>query len=189
MECYNLWERGDNLSKQLSWLSFVFYLFQIAGYRYSSISKSVELEEGLVIEGLRTELQKLYREHFFKTICLSGKLAPFYSEVKKEHREESYISAVEYYNYRSAIIKFRIFAHNLPVEKGRWEGIDKTERKCKKCIDNDIGDEKHYILYCNTPDIAKLRTMFFKDNNLARIRSECHHLLKEFWPQVKVLHS
>ena len=56
----------------------------------------------------------------------------------------------------------------------RWEGIDKTELKCKKCINNDVGDEKHNILYCNAPDIAKLRTMFFKDNNkLARIRSEC----------------
>ena len=122
---------------------------------------------------MRTELQKLYRQHFFKTITLSGKLAPIYSEVKKENREESYISAVEYCKYRSAITKFRISAHNLPVERGRWEGIDKTERKCKKCINNDVGDEKHYILYCNAPDIAKLRTMFFRDNKLARIRSEC----------------
>ena len=52
MECYNLWECGDNLSKQSCWLSSVFYLFQIAGYRYSSISRYAELEEGLVIESL-----------------------------------------------------------------------------------------------------------------------------------------
>ena len=33
---------------------------------------------------------------------------------------------------------------------------------------------KNYIfLCCNAPDIAKLRTMFFKDNKLERIRSEC----------------
>ena len=38
MECYNLLKRGDNLSKQLSWLLSVFYLFQTAGYGYSSIS-------------------------------------------------------------------------------------------------------------------------------------------------------
>ena len=75
--------------------------------------------------------------------------------------------------YRSAITKFRISAHDLPIEKGRWEGIDKTERKCKKCINNYAGDEKHYILHYNAPDIAKLRTMFFKDNKPARIRSEC----------------
>ena len=91
MECYNLWERGDNLSKELSWLSSVFYLFQIAGCRYSSISRYVELDEGLVIESLRTELQKLYRQHCFKTISLSGKLAPIYSNVKNESIEKSFI--------------------------------------------------------------------------------------------------
>ena len=95
---------------------------------------------------MRTELQKLYCQHFFKTISLSGKLAPIYSKVKKDYRKESYISAAEYCKHRSAITKFRISAHNVPVEKDRWEGIDKTERKCKKCINNDVGDEKHYTL-------------------------------------------
>ena len=38
---------------------------------------------------------------------------------------------------------------------------------------NDVGEEKHSVLYCNAPAIAKLRTMFFKDNKLARIQSEC----------------
>ena len=98
MECHNLWKREDNMSKQLSWLSSVFYLFQIALNRCSSMSRYVE-EQGLVIESLQTELQKLYRQHFFKTISLSGKLAPICSKVKKEYREEFYISTVEYYNY------------------------------------------------------------------------------------------
>ena len=148
-------------------------LISIAGYRCSSISRYFELEEGLVLENLRTELQKLYRQHFSKAISLSGKLAPIYPKVKKEYREESYISVVEYHKYRSAITRFRISAHNLPLEKGRWEGINKTERKCKKCINNDVGDEKHYILHCNAPDVVKLRAMFSKDNKLVRIPSEC----------------
>ena len=118
MECSNLWKRGDNLSKQLSWISSVFYLFRIAGYRYSSISRYFELEEGLVLKSSQTELQKIYRHHFFKTI-LFGKLALIYSKVKKGDREESFISAVEYYKYRSAITRFRISVHHLPLEKGR----------------------------------------------------------------------
>ena len=66
-ECYNLWKCEDNPSKKLSWLSSVLYLFRIAGYRYSLIPRYFELEEGLVIANLRTELQKLYRQYFFKT--------------------------------------------------------------------------------------------------------------------------
>ena len=112
MECHNLWKREDNMSKQLSWLSALFYLFQIALNRCSSRSRYVE-EQGLVIESLQTELQKLYHQHFFKAISLSGKLAPICSKVKKEYREGFYISTVEYYKYRSAITKFRTFAHNL----------------------------------------------------------------------------
>ena len=65
-------------------------------------------------------------------MSLSGKLAPIYSKVRNEEREEFYISAVECYKYGSAITKFRISAHNIPIEKGRWEGIDRTEHKCKK---------------------------------------------------------
>ena len=36
MECYTLWKCGDNLSKELSWLSTVFYLYQMAGYKFPS---------------------------------------------------------------------------------------------------------------------------------------------------------
>ena len=88
--------------------------------------------------------------------------------------------------YRSAITRFRISAHNLPLEKGRWEGINKTERKCKNCINNDAGDEEHYILYCNAPDIVKLRAMFFKDNKLASIPNEyASSFIESIWATSK----
>ena len=87
MECYTLWKRGDNLSKELSWLSTVFYLFQIAGYNFPSISNYLEIDEGITVKNLKTELQKLYRQHFFKTISLSSKLAQIYDKIKKEYRK------------------------------------------------------------------------------------------------------
>ena len=121
---------------------------------------------------MKTELQKLYRQHFFKTISLSRKLAPIYGKIKKEYKEEPYVSQVEYYKYRSAITRFRISVHNLPIEKDRWNGIDKSERRCKKSINNDVGDEKHYILYCNVPEIVDLRVQFFTGNNLTRVSGE-----------------
>ena len=65
-ECYNLGKRGNNLSKQLSWLSSVFYLFQIAGYRYSSISRYAELEEGLVKKNCELNLKNYTISTFSK---------------------------------------------------------------------------------------------------------------------------
>ena len=158
MECYTLWKCGDNLGKELSWLSTVFYVLQTAGYNFPSISNYLEIDEGITVKNLKTELQKLYRQHFFKTISLSSKLAPIYGKIKKEYREEPHVSQVD--KYRSAITRFRISGHNLPIEKDRWEGIYKSERRCKKCINNDVGDEKHYILYCNVPEIVDFRVNF-----------------------------
>ena len=172
MECDTLWKCGDNLSKELSWLSTVFYLLQIAGYNFPSISNYLEIDKGITVKNLKTELQKLYRQQFFKTISLSSKPAPIYSKIKKEYREEPYVSQVEYHKYRSAITRFRISAHNLPIEKGRWEGIDKSERRCKKCINNDVSNEKHYILYCNVPEIVDSRVKFFTGNKLKRVSGE-----------------
>ena len=85
MECCTLWKCGENFGKELSWLSTVFYLLQIAGYNFPSISNYLEIDEGITVKNLKTKLQKqLYRQHFFKTISLSSKLAPIYGKIKKE---------------------------------------------------------------------------------------------------------
>ena len=36
----------------------------------------------------------------------------------------------------------------MPIEKGRWLGIDRNERKCQLCTLNEVGDEFHYLLNC-----------------------------------------
>ena len=62
------------------------------------------------------------------------------------------------------------FYHNLPIEKGRWNGCDKADRKCTRCINHELGDEKHYLFFCNDPDIVKMRSNFIKENNLKGIQ-------------------
>ena len=46
------------------------------------------------------------------------------------------------------LVKFRTSNHHLPIETGRWNGIDINDRKCTKCPANEIGDEFHYLLEC-----------------------------------------
>ena len=50
MECYTLWKCGDNLSRELSLLSTVFYLLQIAGYNFPSIPNYLEIDEGITVK-------------------------------------------------------------------------------------------------------------------------------------------
>ena len=51
--------------------------------------------------------------------------------------------------------KFRTGNHKFPVEVGRWNGIDLSERKCNLCLSNNIGDELHYLLECTFFDVER----------------------------------
>ena len=66
----------------------------------------------------------------------------------------------KYYNYRSAITKFRISAHTFPVESGKWDKTPREERMCPLCFSNDIDDEKHYIFHCTNPKLVEIRKTF-----------------------------
>ena len=46
----------------------------------------------------------------------------------------------------SDMIKFRLGSHYLPVETGRWCGLEHGLRLCGSC--GEIGDEKHVLYRC-----------------------------------------
>ena len=58
------------------------------------------------------------------------------------------------------IFKIRTNNHKLPVETGRWEDIEISERKCSLCNLNDIGDEYHYLFRC--PYFEEERKLYLK---------------------------
>ena len=62
---------------------------------------------------------------------------------------ESYLDLLNNRN-RITVCKFRTCNHKLPIETGRWHRIDRSERFCKLCNSNKIGDEFHFILECST---------------------------------------
>ena len=47
-----------------------------------------------------------------------------------------------------SMIRYRTANHKLPIETGRWNNTDLSERNCKLCTKNDLGDEYHYLLRC-----------------------------------------
>ena len=142
------------------------------------------MDENIVIKKLKDKLRQLYENHFYHQIEVSKKLKPLYSKIKKEYKEESYISRIDYYKYRSAITKFRISSHNLPVELGRWDNTNKDKRICSKCIHNSIGDEVHYIFYCTAPELVRIRKLFTleikrKYNNITN-KEIMQYILQDF---------
>lgn len=51
--------------------------------------------------------------------------------------------------FRNILVKFRTSNHRLPIEVGRWNNLQRHERICNLCNNNQIGDEYHYLLECN----------------------------------------
>ena len=84
---------------------------------------------------------------FLRKIKRVRKSTPKYSIFKNNINCERYLHIL---TGQSAItmFKFRTGNHKFPVEVGRWNGIDLSERKCNICLSNNIGDEFHYPLEC-----------------------------------------
>jgi hypothetical protein len=76
-----------------------------------------------------------------------------YRLFKNNFAFESYLD-LDHFN-RNILIRFRISAHNLEIEKGRHQNIPLNERICKLCK-LEIEDEIHFLLQC--PILNSLRT-------------------------------
>ena len=62
---------------------------------------------------------------------------------------------------RQALSKFRISAHNSPVEILRYVGItDRTQRICPLCNEG-VGDEAHYLTECSFEQFSTQRSALF----------------------------
>ena len=58
------------------------------------------------------------------------------------------------------ICKFRISAHPLNVESGRYSNISRSNRICLCCSTLDLEDEFHFIIICSL--YSELRCKFIK---------------------------
>ena len=61
---------------------------------------------------------------------------------------------------RKLLTKFRISAHNLNIEKGRYIGTTVEDRICNLCK-NNIEDEVHFLITC--PLLEKFREPYIKN--------------------------
>ena len=58
--------------------------------------------------------------------------------------------------------RFRISAHRLPIETGRYVNIEHNLRLCPICNLHEVGDGYHYFLRCNNKKLRKTTRKFFK---------------------------
>ena len=54
------------------------------------------------------------------------------------------------FNLRKALCRFRISAHDLRIESGRYSKnpTNRSDRICTRCDKNEVEDEFHFLLRC-----------------------------------------
>ena len=132
---------------------------------YTSDTREIELK----LRKLKYNVKSKYLDYWkqeLNTIKASQGKVSFYSQYQNGLKLADYLSFGQLPpNFRIALTRFRMGAHRLPIETGRYSNLEREDQICPLCC-KGIGDEKHYIIDCSNPVITDLRrSCFYKINN------------------------
>ena len=108
-------------------------------------------------QALKKQLEKMWYSN--KEKYSQGKLK-LYTRFKERSGFENYLNESNP-KLRQRIKKIRVSARNFPIETGRFENKNQTNRICSFCY-KGIGNELHYFIECKNKAITKTRSEFLK---------------------------
>ena len=128
---------------------------------FSNISKIVEKYKGTTHLNTNARPSTLIAHHMrgefvekWKSAKIASPKLEFYNRIKSEFGPEKYLDLVKSPDARKSLTRLRISAHNLYIEKGRYETplVPRAERWCVYCKLNlgveTIEDELHVLTQC-----------------------------------------
>ena len=128
------------------WILFIEKILQDVGLNYIWLSNVVTNINWLCRE-VQNRLQMQYIQEWNSVVHNSPKCIN-YRTFKTEFKMEFYISELQPKFY-IPIARFRTTNHRLPIERGRWENIERSQRIGTLCNRNEMGDEFHYLFECD----------------------------------------
>lgn len=163
---------------KFKWVSYVKSIFDELGLSYIW-NDQLYISKNTLKLVLKQKLVDQFTQHWFSQIDSSSR-GGFYSKFKNEFKLESYLLKLNC-SERSFITKLRCSNLKLPIETGRWEGIERERRICHLCRQG-IGNEFHYLFLCNDNRIKDFRERFIpkyylkypNENKMYGLLSICH---------------
>ena len=83
-----------------------------------------------------------------------------YARYKHNFEIENYLDFIIEKKYKVALTQFRLSSHDLAIERGRYENLNRSERICKLCNSKSVECEYHFLLVC--PFYRELRQKYFR---------------------------
>ena len=143
---YTLWTKHHGTPQSQSCLRFL--IFKI-------------LYKSKFCQSLRQYLVKKYLLDWQRSndMLKDGKLV-IYLFLKTNFGLEKYLTLVNNFNYKKSICRYRVSAHRLYIETGRYKNIPRNERLCKNCSANEIEDEAHFLIKCDKLNNKREENLF-----------------------------
>ena len=136
----------EDIRLELDKLGLAFLWF--ADYDEKSAFKIIEQRVKYVyIQEMWSEIETMAKSKLYKYLV-------------KSHCLQFHLTKSLPCKIREIVTKRRISGHNLKIERGRYENIDRNDRKYTLCYMNEIEDEYHFILQC--PIYETIRKQYIK---------------------------
>ena len=87
----------------------------------------------------------------------------FFCHTKRIRKRPPYIDICKFKTDRSVFSKFKLSAHSLAIERGRYTNIERNKRICLSCNRQEIEDEYHFFSIC--PCYKSLRDTYIQNIN------------------------
>ena len=132
-------------TKQQSWYGSINYILNTSLLCGNQLSK-------LKPATFKKRSSSLVKSHFIenwhksKGTLSNGKLETYFLH-KQNFGFEKYLALIPY-EQRCKIARFRTSSHTLEIERGRYKGIARELRYCKKCTLHEVEDEIHFLFKC-----------------------------------------
>ena len=127
------------------WISCIQKTLQDVGLNYIWISNNKENINWLCREA-KSRLEMQCVQKWNSDVQASPKCVN-YRIFKTNFKIEPYITELQPRSFIT-LSRFRTTNNRLPVERGRWENVDRSQKFCNLCTGNMLGDEFHYLLEC-----------------------------------------
>ena len=135
----------DNDGQKLKWPAKIKNILEDTGLSYLW---HVQVADYLDSKSqIKSKCHKLFLDRWTEAVR-SNSQCDFYRLIKSQPKLENFLIDLSY-SLRIDTTKFFIRGHHLPVTLDRWNQGSSVDRKCKKCNQNVIGDENHYVFDCS----------------------------------------
>ena len=104
------------------------------------------------INKIHNMIRNKFIDHWKHSMSTSSKLQ-FYNSIKCTFAKEPYLNSIKSVHDRHSLTKFRISAHDLSIERGRYNNTQREDRVCVWCKTSMgldiIEDELHLLNTCD----------------------------------------